>query len=210
MKKPKLNFRNVSIPEKIQKSREVVIHLTGNPNFTSPNPSLDTVTSAINDLETTHEAAADGGKTLKAIMRSKEKVLDDLMMQLQEYIANASGGDEQMILSAGLGVKAITIRSKRSASVTAGRNPGEVICIAEATGKNVKATHEFQYCKDPIPPDAQSALTNPWTEADITTMSIVTIKNLPAGTKMWFRHRLILTKGQKEPWTVLGSVIVPQ
>jgi hypothetical protein len=208
MKKPKLNLRNLPIPEKIQKSREVVIRLTGNTNYPSPNPALTVLSAAITALETAHEAAADGGKSLKSTMHAKEKILDDLMSQLGEYIANASAGDEQKILSSGLGVKTGTLHSKRIASAVAGKNPGEVICTAEAIAKGINATHEWQYCKDPIPPDAQAALLNPWIAADITTTSKVTIKNLQAGIKMWFRHRMILTKGQKEPWSVLGSVFI--
>jgi hypothetical protein len=210
MKKPKLGFRNLSIPEKIQKSREVVTHLTGNVNFTTPNPTLAVVTTAINALETAHELAADGGKALKSAMRAKEKVLVDLMVQLQEYVANASGGDEQKILSAGLGVKTTTSRQKKGVSVIAGLNPGEIICTAASPVKGIKAIHEFQSCIDPIPVDVKVDSVNQWVNAEISSKATVTISNLPLGIKIWIRHRLILSKGQKEPWVVIGSAIVPK
>ena len=210
MKKPKLDFYHLSIAQKIQKGREVITHMTGNTNFTTPNPTLAVITAAINGLETASEAAADGGKALKANMRAKEKILNDLMVQLEEYISNVCAGDEQKILSSGMGVKQIKPHGKRNDSVMAGLNPGEVICTASAPGRGITATHEFHRCNDPVPADSQAETTNPWVPAEISTLSTVTISNLTPGVKMWFRHRLILTKGKKEPWSLLGSVIVPK
>lgn len=208
MKKPILNFWRMTVPKKIQKSREIVIHMTGNTNYTTPNPTLTAVTTAINALETSFEAAADGGKVLKAAVRAKEKILDDLMSQLLEYVANVSGGDEQKILSAGFDVKAVSIHSKRMPSVVAGKNTGEAVCTAITPVRGIKASHEWQYCRDPILPDTKADIENTWIEADVTTAATVTLKNLPAGVKLWFRHRYIFSKGNKGQWTVLGSLFV--
>ena len=210
MKKPKLDFYRAGIALKIQKARELVTHMTNNSNFSSPNPTLQTVTTAINALETAYEAALDGGKTLKSIMRRKLIILNDLISQLKDYISNVSAGDELKILSSGLQVKELKGRGKRKPSVKQGENPGEVICTGEAPKRGVRAGHEFQLCKDPIPADAHDALANPWVEADISSQPKVTITNLTGGAKLWFRHRFILPKGKKSAWVIIGSVIVPK
>jgi len=182
--------------------------MTGNTNYTTPNPTLTVVTTAINALETAFEAAADGGKVLKAAVRAKEKILDDLMSQLMEYVANASGGDEQKILSAGFDVKSSSLRSKRMPSIVAGINTGEAVCTAITPVRGIKASHEWQYCRDPILPDTRADIENTWIEADVTTAATVTLKNLPAGVKLWFRHRYIFTHGKKGQWTVIGSLFI--
>jgi hypothetical protein len=210
MKKPKLNFYRLGIALKIQKAKEVVNRMTGNANFTTPNPALAVLTAAINALEAAYEAAADGGKTLTATMHAKEAILDGLMAQLEDYISSVSAGDILKIQSSGFEVRDVSLRGKRKASVVSGENPGEVVCTAEAPAKGVKAMHEYQFCNDPIPADTQSALTNPWLAAEISSLSMVTVSNLTGGAKLWFRHRHILTKGQKSPWKILGSVIVPK
>jgi len=210
MNKPKLNFYRLGIAQKIQKARAIVTRMTGNTNFTTPNPALAAITAAINALETAFEAAADGGKTLKAAMHAKEKILNGLMVQLEEYISNICAGDELKIQSSGMDVKQAATHSKRKASVVPGLNPGEVICTAESTGRGARAMHEYQCCNDPIPADLQSAVSNPWVEADITSLAKITVSNLTGGAKMWFRHRFILAKGEKGPWNIIGSVIVPK
>ena len=47
MAKIKLNLKSLSTPEKIARARQIVTALTGNKDFTTPNPSLAQVTAAI-------------------------------------------------------------------------------------------------------------------------------------------------------------------
>jgi hypothetical protein len=104
MKKVKLELQKMTIPEKMQKTKTVITKMTGNTNFTTPIPSLTSVTAAINKLELSYEAALDGGKTKKAIVRVDEASLDTLMSQLGAYIQDITLGDELKILSSGLEV----------------------------------------------------------------------------------------------------------
>jgi hypothetical protein len=211
MFKPKLNFKKLSIPQKIQRAREIVAKLTGNANFPNPVPALAAITAAINALEAAHEAAADGGHTLKAAMHVKEKTLNDLVVQIEDHVSNISAGDEQKILSAGMEIKNIAIRGKFSNKVSAGKNTGEVILTAAGeTGIN-PVSHEWQHCPDPLPPAAQKLTDNgnSWSQSEISTTASYTFTGLTPGIKMWFRHRAILTKSKKTPWTVIGSVVAP-
>ena len=213
------SFARAPIPAKIQKTREIVADMTGNVNFSNPNPALGTVTNAVNDLETKHEAAADGGKTLKNIMRAANKVLNDLMSQLESYVENASGGDELKIVSSGMTVKTKGVRKKRTFTAQAGKNPGEVLLTAEKAegGKS----HVWQYCPDPPPSEIAQRSANPnpvplplpvvnvWATQKESSAGKVTLSGLPSGTKGWFREASILTKGGQTPWTDPASVTIP-
>ena len=51
MAKVKLNFRRLSVPEKIAKARQIINALTGNTNFSNPTPPLATITASVNALD---------------------------------------------------------------------------------------------------------------------------------------------------------------
>jgi len=106
MKFVKLGLNGLSVPMQIQRCRNIVTQTTGNSDFPTPNPPLATVTTAIDTLETSFENAADGGKTLKALVRLNRKALLALMTQLAAYVQETSGGDEAIILGSGMDVRA--------------------------------------------------------------------------------------------------------
>ena len=213
MKKPQLDFSKLNIPGKIQKAREIVIKLTGNANFPTPSPTLPSITNATNALEVAFEAADDGGKTLKSVMKAKEKILVDLMIMLEGYITSASGGDEQKIQSAGFGVRKTTSHGKRKASIKATKNPGEVILTAEIESNKSIAAFDWQKRIDSDPvvsSDSHNVADENWEDIDVTTAATVKVSNLIVGENYWFRYRLILRKNMKDPWIVLGRFMVPK
>lgn len=107
MKKVKirLGLRKFSAPDKVELARAIILAMTGNSNFTSPFPSLGTVTTATNALDTALQNAQDRGKTKVALARAAEANLDNLLTQLASYVENASNNDPAKILSSGMGVK---------------------------------------------------------------------------------------------------------
>jgi len=207
MAKVKIDISRMDVPRKIQKSREIVLKMTGNKAFANPNPSLAILTIANNDLEIAFEAAADGGHSLVKTMHIKEKQLDAFIVQLAAYVENITGGDEQKILSSGFDVRDVPIHGKQTDSVVAGTHPGEVIAKAmlDPTVKNV--LHDWQYAYDYLP--TEKADSNSWIGLESTSKATITIKNLTSGSKVWVRHLAVLNKGQKTAWHVIGSVTVP-
>lgn len=203
MRRPQLNFTKLAISLKIQKAREIVQKLTGNPDFPTVNPTLAVLTAAINALETAFEAAADGGKTLKAKMHAKEKILVDLMVLLEESVGTISGGDEQKILSTGFGVKKTGVHGKRKVQIVATKNPGEVILTADTAADKPIGAYEWQSSLD------DNSDTRIWVAVDITTKATKKISGLTVGANYWFRYRTIHAKDTKSPWIVLGMFLVP-
>ena len=208
MKKIVFVFSILSVPLKIQKAREIVLRLTGNVYFTNPSPTLAIIIAAINALETAWEAAADGGKILRAKMKVREQELVDLMLLLENYVANASGGDEQKILSAGFDIKKTNTHSKRKSGVIVSSTSGQVELTAETT-KASRSAFEWQYCKDPMPAEISES-GNAWVPADMTIAATTTLKNLPLREKLWFRVRTILPKNEKSAWVILGSAFLSE
>jgi len=97
----KSGFILLTVPAKIIYSRDRVVEMTGNPNFVTPSPSLATVTTVTDDLET-KELAAEGGGTAQTIARdAAELVWDDTMRQLADYVDLIAQGNTVIISSAG-------------------------------------------------------------------------------------------------------------
>src|SRR5947208_8541597 len=97
MSKIKLNLANLTIPEKTARAQRIVSALTGNANFTSPQPSLTSVTAAINNLNAAFaeaQAARSEAKNKTTIQGQMEDALDGALSQLANYVESISGDDE--------------------------------------------------------------------------------------------------------------------
>jgi len=99
--KVKRDFINLPVAEKIQFSRDRVVDMTGNANFTTPSPTLASVTTRTNDLETKHLAALGGGPAQTAARDASELLWDDTMNKLAVYVEGIADGDVTKITSAG-------------------------------------------------------------------------------------------------------------
>lgn len=105
----KLNFSRLSIPEKIARARQIVASMTGNAHFSAPQPPLSAITGAADDLEVAAadaQTARQAAKTRTTIQNSKEDVLDRIVSQEGGYVYAVSGGDEAIVQSAGMDVRA--------------------------------------------------------------------------------------------------------
>lgn len=73
--------------------------------FVTPNPTLADVDTARTDLSKAAVAAQAGGMALTFAKNEAEKKLDQLINQLVAYVQNISGGEESIILQAGMEVR---------------------------------------------------------------------------------------------------------
>lgn len=101
MSKVKIGFSGLSVPSQIERARNIVTLMTGNPVYTTPNPTLPEITLAVNALETAYNESRNRDKTKMAIMRLRRKDMLYLMVQEASYVQDASGGDQEKILSSG-------------------------------------------------------------------------------------------------------------
>lgn len=100
-----LNLSRKTVLFIIEKVRTIVTAMTGNAVYPSPSPTLPTITTQVDDLETKFQAAIDGGKNKKLAVRTAKKTLLSSLSVLIGYIQGASGGDSDRIISAGVDVK---------------------------------------------------------------------------------------------------------
>ncbi|MBI4931086.1 MAG: hypothetical protein HY841_10010 [Bacteroidetes bacterium] len=94
-------FIELPVQAKIIYARDRVVNMTGNANFVTPVPSLATVTTVTNTLETA-ELAAEGGGPAQTVARDAALLVwDNTMRSLANYVDSIALGDTVKITSAG-------------------------------------------------------------------------------------------------------------
>lgn len=100
-----LNISKLPIPELIEVCRNIVQQMTGNANFTTPAPSLATVTTAIDTLEATYQKGLNGDHAAKQDQKLQRSELNALMMELKVYVQTVSGDDAEIARTSGMVLK---------------------------------------------------------------------------------------------------------
>lgn len=199
MAKPKLNLRGKTPLQKVQKTGDIVTSTTGNPDFTTPNPPLATLTAKADTLAAAISARDIAKQTLdemQAALVAAELDLDTSLSLFSAYVESASGGIAQKILSTGLGVKGQAspvgpLPQVENLDATATDVEGSVL-LRWKPRKGAK-TYEVQTCPDPITSAG-------WTTVGQPTKATLTVTGLPSGGRCWFRVRAIGTAGPG-PWS---------
>ena len=208
MPKVKLNLRNLSVPEKIARAQQIVAALTGNTNFPTPHPPLAEVTTAANELEAATNAAQAArleAKRLTAARDVKEDELTQLITQLGAYVESVAGGDEALIMSAGLEMRSdrTTDSSAPAApetlTATTGNHEGEV----ELSWDAVRGARSYVVERTTNPQEASS-----WTQAGVSPRSSLIVEGLESGKRYYFRVAAVTLNGQS-PWSNHAVKVAP-
>lgn len=196
MPKIKLNFRGLTISEKVARARQIVAALTGNSHFPTPHPPLPQLTAAIDELEAANEAvqaARQEAKSRTAALNIKEAEHDQLMMKLVSYVDAVAGDDPALVTSIGLEMRDFPNPTQdvppapTGLTATDGDFTGEV----DLAWDRVRGARSYVIHCSPDPPTDTS-----WAHAKIATRSQITVENLPSGTRHWFRVAALGTRGQ--------------
>jgi len=94
-------FIQLSVSAKITYSRDRVADMTGNANFPTPSPTLATITSVTDDLETKQLAAEGGGPAQTVARDAAEKIWNTTLRAEADYVDSIALGDVVKITSAG-------------------------------------------------------------------------------------------------------------
>ncbi|MBL0311068.1 MAG: fibronectin type III domain-containing protein [Bacteroidetes bacterium] len=97
----KIGFLKLTVEQKIVRARAVLAAMTGNPNFTTPSPTLADVTTAVDALELAQQNLP-GGPDETEIRDIREQELDVLMSNLQIYVEGEAQGNPEIVLSSGM------------------------------------------------------------------------------------------------------------
>jgi hypothetical protein len=208
MAKVKLNLRGLTIPEKISRARQIVAAMGNNSNFDAPQPPLAQINSAISNLEVSYNAvqtARQEAKVQTATMGVREGELVRVMSQLAGYVEAVAGDNEEIVLSAGMDVRAPASattappHAPADLTATAGDQEGEI----DLTWDTVAGARSYVVERSPDPPTATS-----WTHAGVSPRSQTTINGLTPGTRCWFRVAAVNAAGQG-PWSDPATKLVP-
>src|SRR5258707_13566956 len=105
MARVKLNFKRLSVPEKISKARQILSALTGNATFTNPVPPLAALgagVDALDDAYTSAQAHKQAWHGAVDVQTAKADALDQLISQCASYVASVAGLDNSFMASAGM------------------------------------------------------------------------------------------------------------
>jgi hypothetical protein len=188
-----------SVPALILYGRHVVLVMTNNAWFPSPDPDLATVTADLDALEES-EATARGRAKGAAAKRNlaKKKVCDDLA-RLRGYVqtvVDLSPGEALAITaSAGMLQRIVVARFKPDLAAVLGPTPGEVLVSARARRGSA---YEWQYSID-------GGAT--WIAMGFTTVANSSVTGLARGTTCLFRFRRTRVKTTGD-WSQIISFFV--
>lgn len=190
----KLGLDGLTVPAKIQYARRLAAGITGNPNFTAPNPPAATVSAAADGLETAYndaQAARLAAKTKTSLQDEQSAAVDLLVAQLASYVDNASGGDATKIESAGFAVRATPAPiGELPAPTDLQVLPSEHAGSADVSWKSVYGAKAYSIER------AEDAPTLEYRVIGNSTKKATALNSMVSGKKYWFRVAAIGAAGQ--------------
>jgi hypothetical protein len=188
------------VPALITYAQRITTAMTGNPNFTTPSPTLAAVTAAISTLQTAQAGALSRLKGAVTTRNEARAALVVLLQQLRAYIqttadANVENG-ASIIQSAAVDVRKTPVHVPRIFTAKAATVSGSVKVVAPSAG--TRSSYEWEY--------STNGGTS-WVTAPVTLQAKTTIAGLTPGATVLFRYRPVIKTGE-ENWSQAVSLIV--
>src|ERR1039457_3726053 len=151
-----LGLHGMSDAQAIIDGRQIVLKMTGNPNFgtsTNPiNPALADVGKAIDDVEAASATAQDSSSAATKNLYQKRHVYDTLMTKLSHYVEDTANDlaitddkREGIVVSAGMTIRTKTPHQRQHFEARNTDISGTVRLIAEGIARGA---HEWNYTPD--------------------------------------------------------------
>jgi hypothetical protein len=149
---PALYLDRKPVLQVVADARHYVLNMTGNTYFTTPTPTLATITTGANNLEAAQKAA--GNRTIGLISQRNLalKALEASLHDLANYVkvtANQSGDPDlasTILASSGMAERKFTPHKPKVFSVTQGKLSGSVVLDTKAVAGGV---YIYQMSTDP-------------------------------------------------------------
>ena len=193
MKTIKVGLDGLTPIEKVAKSLYIETKMTGNPDFTTPVPSLAAVKNARLTLEQAVADTLNGGKAATFAKDQAEDVLDELLTQLAGYVVSVAGGDEAKIRGSGYDLRKRgepigDLPAPPNLKATFSEVPGRI----DLAWGGVHGAHLYQVFMNTTDPDDEAA----WKLITMTTRSRHVVLGLTTGKFYWFRVNAVGTAGE--------------
>lgn len=203
----KVGVTKMSVPAKIQYTRQIVLDMTNNPNFATPSPDLDMLSEAAAALESAYNAALQARANAKmqtSLMGQKSTVLDLLLMQEASYVQSSSGGDKAKIESAGFDVRDTPtpigqLPAPAEPKAIPSQHPGAI----QLSWKKVHGAKSYL-----IERATDNNQPLDWAAASTSTKTKTVVNTMTSGLRYWFRVAAVGSAGQGA-WSEPISKIAP-
>jgi len=139
MERLRLNYSNLSVNDFISKAQTIVNSMTGNPVFATPNPSLATIQTLIDNLDDANIEVELGNYTQLTARNDFHAVLGDSLAVLGNYVENIANGNRQILESSGFDLAKTPERS--------GILPAPIAMDAQLTGISGQVQLKWQPVK---------------------------------------------------------------
>lgn len=197
-----VDFIELAIAIKIAFFRNVIIKLTGNATFASPDVPLTEVETLVNNLETAYLESRDGSHTAIARMHDAEKAANHAFRILAAYVNRIANGDETKILESGFNPSKQHMQpSKPELAVKDNGKSGSVKLVAKAVEK--AGAYIWQMVKGGIPADESG-----WQTIGHSKGANFEMHDLEPAQKYWFRVSAITSKGTLDFTTPVMKLVV--
>ena len=207
MARIRLNLRNLTVPEKLAKGRQIITAMTNNATFANPVPALADVTARLDALEKAYGSVQSAKSEVSTRVVSQDNAevdVDQILTQLAGYVEAVAGRDDTLITSVGMETKAsrstpTSPGEPQSVGALAGTHEG-VILLSWKPVPNAKS-YTIESSTDP-------ATATSWTHVAIATSAAKAINNLKSGTRYWFRVAAVGAVGQSG-WSEHATKVAP-
>ena len=177
----------------VETATALVSSMTNNPNFTTPDPALASITAAVTALTTAQTAVNARTHGAVANRNDKREALRTLLEDTKAYIQKVANGNpdtaEAVIKTAGVAVRKPVIRQKQAFAVTAGPVSGSVKLETARAGS--RASYEWQSSLDGG---------KTWQQMPSTLQAKTSATGWTVGASVLFRSRAV-TKAGEGDWT---------
>jgi hypothetical protein len=207
MAKTKLNLSRLGPEQTLQLANDIKSAMTGNANFATPIPTLETLNGLITALQSTVSEWNAFQSEGQIKLTKRNTALDDLragLTHLASYVEAASAGDEIKIQSAGMNVRgpAVAVGTPdqvTNLALTGGDADGEL----DAQWDAVNGARSYEIQTSPDPTNGTS-----WVNRPSVTKSRVTLNGFTSGVRIWVRVRAIGSAGHGN-WSEPAVKMVP-
>ena len=207
MAKIKLNLDSLNPDQVVSLGLQVKTAMTGNANFTTPNPSMAALGTLITTAQTKIAAYNSAAAALQTLLTDRDTAVDNLrsgIRQESSYVDNIANGNASIIQSAGMAVRSGRTPASipgqvQALSITAGDGAGELDLQWDPLSG--AKTFEIELSPDALFASGIIKLKN-------TTKSKAVAENLTSGTRLWARVRATNAAGTGA-WSDPATKIVP-
>ena len=179
--------------------------MTGNVNFPTPAPTIESVASALDAFHKAVSKALTGTVADTADKNAKRVIIEGLLTQLAEYCAFTVNGNIAIYLTSGFDYKRHATPSgilpaPQNLLPKRGANDGQV----KLTWKKVINNHgyELRWAYDSVTPDAMTNMV-PYSSTRVT------LSGLQSGKRLYAFVHAVGSHGTFGDWSDVSSITVP-